>query len=148
VEPNPVALALLDENIAANGIGDRIDRRGLGFGAGNRSARFAVETANADNLGATRLVEAESGGIETVTLDEMMGDAPVDLIKIDAEGMELEVLEGAQALIARERPLIWIEVLRENMLDFAQTWCRQAGYRIVDSDAYVNTIDYFALPRD
>jgi len=148
VEPNPAALDLLDQNIAANGLGPRIDRRGMGLGAGSRRARYVTETADADNLGATRLVEAEDGGIETETLDALLGEDRIDVIKIDAEGMELDVLEGAASLIARDRPVIWIEVLRPNMLAFAQKWCRQAGYRIVDSTAYVNTIDYFAIPKD
>ena len=77
-----------------------------------------------------------------------MGEDPVDFIKIDAEGMELDVLEGASALIARDKPVIWVEVLRENMLGFAQKWCRSAGYRIVDSTPYVHTIDYFAVPKE
>jgi hypothetical protein len=44
--------------------------------------------------------------------------------------------------------VIWVEVLRENMLGFAQKWCRSAGYRIVDSTPYVHTIDYFAVPKE
>lgn len=148
VEPNPDAIEILDQNIAANGITPRIDRRGMGYGAGKDTGTFRTQTDNADNLGATRLVADESGGIETRTLDALMGDEVVDFIKIDAEGMELDVLEGAQALIARDRPVIWVEVLRENMLGFAQTWCRTAGYKIVDSTPYVHTIDYFAVPKD
>ena len=34
------------------------------------------------------------------------------------------------------------------MLGFAQKWCKQAGYRIVDSTPYINTIDYFAVPKE
>ena len=58
------------------------------------------------------------------------------------------MLEGARDLIARDKPVIWVEVLRENMLGFAQSWCKQAGYRIVDSTPYINTIDYFAIPKE
>lgn len=148
VEPNPEALALLDQNIAANGIADRIDRRGLGLGAGRGEGRFAAVTDDADNLGATRLVAASDGGIETRSLDALLGMDRVDFIKIDAEGMELDVLDGAAGLIARDRPVIWIEVLRKNIMGFVQDWCRRANYRVVDSTAYRNTIDYFVVPRD
>ncbi|MAY89021.1 MAG: hypothetical protein CML02_20145 [Pseudooceanicola sp.] len=147
VEPNPEALALLDQNIAANDIGDCVDRRGWGLGAGRGEGRFAAVTDDADNLGATRLVEAEDGGIETKSIDVLMGRERVDFIKIDAEGMEMDVLDGAAGVIARDGPVIWIEVLRPNMLDFVQDWCRRANYRVVDSTAYVNTVDYFAVPR-
>jgi FkbM family methyltransferase len=147
VEPNPAALRLLDDNIAANGLEARIDRRGMGLGAGRGAGRFRAETDDADNLGGTRLVAAEDGGIETRALDALIGDDRVDVIKIDAEGMEFDVLDGAAGIIARDGPVIWIEVLRPNIMGFAQAWCRKAGYRIVDSTAYVNTIDYFAIPR-
>ena len=147
VEPNPEALTLLEQNIEANGISDRIDRRGLGLGAGRGEGRFTAVTDNADNLGATRLVAAEEGGIETRSLDALLGEDRVDFIKIDAEGMEMDVLDGAADLIARDKPLIWIEVLRPNMMAFVQGWCRKANYRVVDSTAYLNTVDYFAMPR-
>ena len=62
--------------------------------------------------------------------------------------MEFDVLEGAAGVIARNRPVIWVEVKRENMLGFAQKWCKQAGYRIVASTPYINTIDYFAVPKE
>lgn len=148
VEPNPSALEILRENISANKLDERIDTRGMGLGAGKSSGRFRVETDDINNLGATRLVEDNTGEIETQTLDMLMGEDKVDFIKIDAEGMELDVLEGAAALIARDKPVIWVEVLRQNQMGFAQNWCRNAGYQIVDSTAYVNTIDYFAVPRD
>jgi FkbM family methyltransferase len=148
VEPNPEALTILNQNIDANGIRPRIDTRGMGYGAGKNTGTFRTQTDNADNLGATKLVADAEGGIETRTLDELMGDETVDFIKIDAEGMELDVLEGAAGLIARDKPVIWVEVLRENMLGFAQTWCKSAGYRIVDSTPYVHTIDYFAVPKE
>jgi len=148
VEPNPAALEILRENISVNKLDHRIDTRGMGLGAGKSFGRFRVETDDANNLGATRLVEDDTGEIETQTLDMLMGDDVVDFIKIDAEGMELDVLEGAASLIARDKPVIWVEVLRQNQMAFAQNWCRTAGYQIVDSTAYVNTIDYFAVPRD
>ncbi|MAL99940.1 MAG: hypothetical protein CL583_15985 [Alteromonadaceae bacterium] len=148
VEPNPEALTILNQNIDANGIRARIDTRGMGYGAGKDTGTFRTQTDDSDNLGATRLVADAEGGIETRTLDALMGEDRVDFIKIDAEGMELDVLEGAAGLIARDRPVIWVEVLRENMLGFAQTWCKAAGYRIVDSTPYVHTIDYFAVPKE
>ena len=147
VEPNPEALNLLEQNIDANGISERIDRRGWGLGAGRGEGRFSAVTDDADNLGATRLVESDEGGIETRSLDELLGQDHVDFIKIDAEGMEMDVLAGATSLIERDKPLIWIEVLRPNMMDFVQGWCRRAGYRVVDSTAYMNTVDYFAIPK-
>lgn len=120
VEPDADMLSVLNQNIDANDIRAQIDTRGMGH----------------DPDAAVR------------SLDTLMGDEPVDLIKIGAVGQELDVLEGAEAVIAREKPVIWIEVARQNMLGFAQNWCRKAGYRIVDSRVDVDTIDYFAIPKE
>lgn len=148
VEPNPAAISLLNVNIAMNGCCHKIDRRGIGFGVGNHSGRYKAVTGNQDNLGATSLVEDPNGDLEVVPLDVLMEDAPVDFMKIDAEGMELEVLDGAKELIKNNRPLIWIEILRENVMPFAQKWCRANGYRVFASTTYVNTIDYFVAPKE
>jgi FkbM family methyltransferase len=43
------------------------------------------------------------------TLDAELGELRPALIKIDVEGAELDVLEGARALIARARPLLIFE---------------------------------------
>lgn len=52
-------------------------------------------------------------GAAARTLDSMMaaaGDPEVTLIKMDVDGHELEVLEGAQSLLARRRPIIVMEL--------------------------------------
>ncbi len=47
--------------------------------------------------------------VEAVTLDEL-ADRPIGFIKIDVEGHELNVLEGARKLIDAQQPIILIEV--------------------------------------
>lgn len=148
VEPNPEALAILEGNIAANGIEALIDRRGMGYGAGREAGSFRAETTQENNLGATTLIADDAGDLKVVPLDALMADARADFLKIDAEGMELDVLAGAEALIARDRPLIWVETRRENLLAFAQEWCRGHDYVLIDSVFYVHSIDYFAIPRE
>lgn len=53
--------------------------------------------------------EAERYSIKTITLDSE-NLPPVSLIKIDVEGSEIEVLEGAQNTIKTSRPFIIIEM--------------------------------------
>lgn len=51
---------------------------------------------------------AISGDIEvrTVTLDELVGDRPVDVLKIDVQGSETDVLRGGDATLARTRSVL------------------------------------------
>lgn len=51
--------------------------------------------------------------IDLITLDSLNLDR-VDLIKIDVEGMEEEVLNGAIKLISTHKPIIFIEVIKSN----------------------------------
>jgi FkbM family methyltransferase len=46
--------------------------------------------------------------VQITTLDEV-GLPRLDFLKIDVEGMEMEVLAGARNVIARHRPWCWIE---------------------------------------
>jgi FkbM family methyltransferase len=54
----------------------------------------------------------ESERVEVVTLDQFPDTADLerlDLLKLDAEGMELPVLRGARTLIERTRPILFVE---------------------------------------
>nr|WP_202501405.1 FkbM family methyltransferase [Streptomyces sp. SID5785] len=47
--------------------------------------------------------------VTCVTLDEL-GVVDVDFVKIDVDGAELAVLRGAEALLARDRPALFVEL--------------------------------------
>ena len=62
------------------------------------------------NLGATRLRTDPAGQVSVVTLDSLRPQR-LDLLKIDVEGNELAVLQGASSSIVGLRPSVWVEVL-------------------------------------
>lgn len=68
---------------------------------------------NKTNSGASQLISADQEITEVsrngITLDEMSFNR-VDFIKIDVEGMEQQVLLGAQKLISKFSPVIFFEV--------------------------------------
>ncbi|MFZ3360296.1 MAG: FkbM family methyltransferase [Xanthobacteraceae bacterium] len=51
----------------------------------------------------------------------------IDLIKIDVEGMELDVLAGAARCIAAAHPILLVEVLKTDA-DALRTWLENLGY--------------------
>jgi FkbM family methyltransferase len=67
--------------------------------------------------------------IRMLALDSL-GLARLDLIKIDVEGMELDVLEGARQTIGRCLPIIVIERLKTNH-DALVTALNAHGYRLL-----------------
>lgn len=110
-EPNAELCDALRRSIDENGAGDRVTVRQCAVGAANGKGRFAE--IHLDNIGA-QSVKVGEGDIDIVTLDSLAFDAPVKLIKIDVEGMELDVLRGASKLLEKHRPLIYVECLDEN----------------------------------
>lgn len=101
-EPNAKTFEYLQRNSAQNGV--RIDTRnkGLAQTPGRASSTVVQQT----NAGAHTLGVGDD--IEVSTLDAEVDTA--DFIKIDVEGMELEVLEGGVQLLARAHPAVYFEV--------------------------------------
>ncbi|HEV8680999.1 MAG TPA: FkbM family methyltransferase [Stellaceae bacterium] len=66
--------------------------------------------------------------------------ARVDLIKIDAEGMEIQVLEGAKETIQRCQPLLHAEFIKSDRVALRQK-IADWGY-----DVYPNRGNYFCVP--
>lgn len=60
---------------------------------------------------------------------DALGLARVDFIKIDVEGMELEVLEGAAGIIARQKPQMLIEVIKTDRSRL-EALLSAAGYKV------------------
>jgi FkbM family methyltransferase len=107
MEPGPQSFALLERNLALNGA----------------STVTAVNCAVSSEAGQATFCEnsayghlapgAEGLQVEVRTLDQIvegLGLTRLDLLKIDTEGFEPQVLEGAKATIERLRPVIYMEL--------------------------------------
>jgi FkbM family methyltransferase len=91
------------------------------------------------NSGANQIAD-EGQQVRVVTLDEYASEMDrVDLIKVDVEGYELKVLEGAAGLLDKHRPRLYIELddaalvrhgaSAHQLLNFIAS----KGYRITDA---------------
>ena len=53
---------------------------------------------------------------------------PCDFLKIDVEGMEIEVLKGAAEMIRARKPVLYVEADRREKFDALMEYIRQLGY--------------------
>ncbi len=83
--------------------------------------------------------------VDVVRLSEAVTE-PVDFLKVDVDGMELEVIEGAYELIKRSRPKIMIEVKKQNMPAFFKEM-QGLGYRVEHSFDRSDHGNIFLVPN-
>ena len=143
LEPNPALLDALNYNLCVNRVTEA-DTSYLGLAIGAGSQNYDLRIDNPNNVGAGHLVKSPSGKIRCERLDAIVKDR-VDLIKIDVEGMELEVLEGAALTIARFRPYLFVEVFNAH-LEAIEHWRREHDYRVVRRFDYINAANFFLEP--
>ncbi len=136
-EPEPRNLVDLESNIELNKCSN-IRAVSKAVSDKNGNAKLYV-TANA--LGECGLIEVKHRpkttiDVETLTLDSIIGDVLVDVIKIDVEGGEMGVLLGAEKLISMNHGIkIFIELWK--------TGIEASGYSCIDC---WNILKWYGFP--
>lgn len=147
-EPMPAAMAILRHNVALNGLQRLMDLSQLGVGLSESAAR-AVPVSSPNNLGGThmRLTDDESG-LRLMPGDEVLQHRRIDFLKIDVEGMEMRVLRGLSATIARWRPTMFVEVDQLNAENFSG-WLRAHDYVVQRSfRRYARNENHLIMPLE
>jgi FkbM family methyltransferase len=139
-EAHPLVRAQLLANGRLSGA-ENVEVFACALGAERGDMRFFAQDATDYNRGRSSLQRNADLGrrvdaidVECRTLDDVIGDGHVDLIKLDTQGTERAVLAGARRLIARSRPLIVLEFEAEYQDDgraaFRMLECELAGYEL------------------
>lgn len=110
-EPIGSTFAILKKNIELNKLENGTILENVGVGA-NRG-RAVIRAQEKNNRGMTSLSSDENGEIEIRSIDSYRIEK-VSLMKIDTEGFEVEVLQGAKETIQCCRPVIIVEIDTEN----------------------------------
>jgi FkbM family methyltransferase len=118
-EPHPELFRVLDRNVASLSAQHRFARvtlRNAALGSAAGGAALVVPDDNASNDSTSRLVHEASASVRSIrvtveTLDEVLGDTDVGVMKLDVEGSEQQALAGgSQALRAgRIRHIVFEE---------------------------------------
>ncbi|HXJ02835.1 MAG TPA: FkbM family methyltransferase, partial [Micropepsaceae bacterium] len=135
-EPQRVLHQILCGNVALN-LHANVLAVNAGLGAEPGSIALPpIDYARGGNFGGIDLGRHETGEQVPVRTLDSCGFAACHLIKIDVEGMEQWVLEGAKTLLKEHQPLLYVENDRpEKSRDLIQ-WLLSNGYRL-----------YWHLPR-
>ncbi|WP_053089817.1 FkbM family methyltransferase [Stutzerimonas stutzeri] len=124
-EPSAALIEALSRSLEINQLSELVTL--MPYGVGHTAGKGHFSKLMEENLGG-QSIEVGDGEIRIVALDELEFDDPVKLIKIDVEGMELPVLEGAARLIAKDRPLIYVESIDAEHYKTISTWMESHGY--------------------
>lgn len=119
VEPSPRTAAALRQTLALNGVAERVAVEQCAVGATPGEAQFHFDSTHSAG---SKLVEAGTMdrahfaappvAVPVTTVDALLAAHALprlDLVKVDVEGFETEVLDGATAAIARHRPAFILE---------------------------------------
>jgi FkbM family methyltransferase len=113
-EPRDHLLERLDTNVALNGQGTKVASFPYAL-----SDRDEVVTANLDGT---------DWALACKRLDDVIAGR-VDVIKIDVEGMEPKVIDGASAILAKWRPRVFAEAGQPEQFERLVEVMARHGYR-------------------
>lgn len=127
-EPQPESYGLLCKNLISNDIGNVSC---FPYAVGAQNATVTIPTIAEIDLNYGR-VEIGPGGhtVEQHSLDQIgaIKQSKIHFMKLDCEGMELEVLKGAEGIIKRDWPLLYVENDRPANSASLVEWLVDRGY--------------------
>ena len=142
-EPNPVTFRLLSNNLALN------DFRNVSahqLAVSDATGEATLYVPGHDNLGEASLQECITGmnatTVKCVTIDDWASSADlgnparIDLMKIDVQGLEGKVIQGAMGVVARFRPVI--------VCEFEERFLRSMGTSSVELKRNFTDLGYIA----
>ena len=139
---------ILRRNIEINGLQGKVAP--LNFALGNKDTRARIEKFKMKNFAKTKLVEDPNGAYKIRKIDDLRIKQKVDVIKVSTPGMEFEALDGAENLIDRDRPVVFVKMeeaskakVDDLMKDFEYKLAKQVGkkYYVYTPEAKVVEIN-------
>jgi len=155
-EPNPASRSKLEECLHLNPTA-RVEVFDFAMGLPGKVVEFesgfhyTAVTESPARLDEENSAQRETVAIKTMSIDELIEKnfAPPDIIKIDVEGHEFDVLQGARKLLLEKKPILCVE-LHPDLLARRGTsspaivkYLEDAGYVIYDPSLKRAKKDFF-----
>jgi FkbM family methyltransferase len=131
-EPQRLTYQLLCANLALNGLWNVYARHAAAGRAPGQIPVRLLDPGSKQNFGGLSLVGSEKGEPVPVETIDSFSLANCRMIKADVQGMESDVLAGAEATIKRCRPMLYVENESEVTSPALIRQIQSYGYRLWD----------------
>ena len=125
-EPIIRTYEILETNVRINQLTQIVETINCACGKQEGSAR--IENVPKNNIGGTSIKSEDDGDLKVITIDGLNIEN-VAYIKIDVEGFELDVIEGAIETIKRCRPYLYIEIPTKKNFAKINKMLKAIGYK-------------------
>lgn len=151
IEPNPEVLPQLRRNLSSNVSNYSLYECAVGEEAGRGSMMIPENMGN--NIGAAQVdLQSQDSDIEISTVDAVFANwrnnqqppVSVALMKIDVEGMEPKVLQGAKTTIAEFKPHIIVEAPSKQEFNQIYDFLKPLGYKKLPGRWALTPVYHFA----
>ena len=150
-EPQRLCFQLLNGNVAINSLTNVYTyQKCVGATAGHMMVPELSpdEVHNWGGVSLENIKGNEGEQVECITLDSL-NLTKCKLLKLDVEGMEPQVLQGAVNLLDKCQPLIYTEIDRENKKAEVTAFLRARGYKIYEhKPPLYDSGNYFHNPHN
>jgi FkbM family methyltransferase len=128
IEPHPANYLLLKRNIYLNRFQDRV--LALRVAAGSRDGYAELYLSKYSHSHSLIFKGLGSINVQLATIDSLIEKlSRVDFVKIDVEGYEIEVIKGMRKLVNMFKPVIVMEVFKNNVT-YVKKIMDELGYNI------------------
>lgn len=144
-EPRPLNQRFLARHLRVNRC-DNVEVFHLSVGDRDGPARLETRTGT----GTGHVAEDGDLEVDMVSIDAMVGNGhlpPPTFIKIDVEGGELRVLEGARHVLETHRPRMVLATHSDELDNLCRALLMPLGYTMTDIGQLKGDTEYLVLPH-
>ncbi len=140
-EPSPEAFPYLVETLKLNGLTECYPINiALGATVGQLSFLHNTNSSSASHLVTQDSLGAGNATVQVSTIDHEIDSRSIkrlDFIKMDVEGFEIDVLDGAEKTLRTLRPKVFLEFNTFTMMAFRNVYPRAFLERLISQFPYV-----------